>query len=229
MRDGTRLAVNLFMLGGVQTNRRQPIILEYLPYRKDDWSLERDFTDYSYFVRRGFVAARLDIRGTGRSEGHTPDREYSEQEQRDAVDAIAWLAHQPWSNGRIGMMGISWGGFNAIQMAMRTPHVPALKAILAVDATDELFHDDVHYIDGIMHADEYELSMDLQSAQTRAPDFPLDEPTLHARFDNPPWFLLYLKHQHDGAFWQRGSLAPRYDRIPHPGLHDRRLLRRVSR
>ncbi len=216
MRDGKRLAVNLFFPRGVSSKARLPVILEYLPYRKDDWSLARDYADYSYFVRRGFVAARLDIRGTGRSEGLTPDREYSEREQRDATDAIAWLASRSWSNGNVGMMGISWGGFNAIQMAMRRPHPPALKAVIAVDATDELFHDDVHYIDGLMHVDEYELSMDLQSGETRAPDFPLDEATLRARFDNPPWFLLYLHHQRDGAFWQRASLAPDYARIRIP-------------
>lgn len=216
MRDGKRLAVNLFVPHGASKHARFPVILEYLPYRKDDWSLERDYADYSYFVRRGYVAARLDVRGTGRSEGLTPDREYSEQEQRDGEDAIAWLASRPWSNGNVGMMGISWGGFNAIQMAMRRPRPPALKAILAVDATDELFHDDIHFIDGMMHADEYELSMDLQLGETRAPDFPLDEATLRARFDNPPWFPIYLRHQRDGPFWRRAALAPNYARITIP-------------
>jgi len=98
------------------------------------------------------------------------------------------------------MLGISWGGFNSIQLAMR--HPPALKAILAVDATEQLFHDDIHYIDGMMHADEFELAMDLSSALTRAPDFPVDEQSLAARFDRPPWFLLYLRHQRDGEFWK---------------------------
>jgi putative CocE/NonD family hydrolase len=214
MRDGTRLAVNLFFPVGLARGARLPVILEYLPYRKDDWSVSRDVADYSYFVRRGYVAARLDVRGTGRSEGRTPDREYSEQEQRDGEDAIAWLASRPWSNGKVGMMGISWGGFNAIQMAMR--HPPALRAIIAVDASDDLFHDDIHYIDGIMHADEYELSMDLQTAETRVPDFPVSDAALRPRFDNPPWFLLYLRHQRDGAFWRRASLRPDYARIRIP-------------
>ncbi len=214
MRDGTRLAVNLFLPRGLRAGTRLPVILEYLPYRKDDWSVSRDVADYSYFVRRGFVAARLDLRGTGRSEGRTPDREYSEREQLDALDAIAWLARRPWCNGNVGMTGISWGGFNAIQLAMRRP--PALKAILAVDASDDLFHDDIHYIDGIMHADEYELSMDLQTGETRVPDFPTDPASLRPRFDNPPWFLLYLRQQRDGPFWHRASLRPDYSRIRIP-------------
>ena len=54
------------------------------------------------------------------------------------------------------MMGISWSGFNSLQMAMR--HAPELKAIIAVDATAELFHDDVHYMDGMAHIDEFELN-----------------------------------------------------------------------
>jgi len=149
MKDGIRLSATLYMPDGAKPQERFPAILEYLPYRKDDATAARDYPIHSYFAHRGFVSVRVDIRGTGTSEGHTPEREYSEQEQTDGVEVISWLAHQPWSNGSVGMMGISWGGFNAMQMAMRNP--PGLKAIIAVDATDELFHDDVHYVDGIMH------------------------------------------------------------------------------
>jgi predicted acyl esterase len=214
MPDGVRLAVNLFSPQGAPSRERFPALLEYLPYRKDDWSVLRDYELHTYFVRRGYVAARVDIRGTGASEGRQPDREYSEQEQQDGMAVIDWLARQPWSNGNVGMLGISWGGFNSIQMAMRRP--PALKAIIAVDATDELFHDDIHYIDGMMHADEFELSMDLTNGLSPAPDFPIDEATLAARFDAPPWFPLYLSHQRDGAFWRRASLRPDYGRINIP-------------
>ena len=211
MKDGVNLAVNLYMPDGAarDTSARTdkfPVILEYLPYRKDDWSLARDWNLHSYFVRRGYVTARVDIRGTGASEGNPPDREYSDQEQQDGLEVIDWLSKQPWSNGNVGMMGISWGGFNAIQMA--SLHPPALKAIIAACATEELFHDDIHYIDGLMHADEFELGMDLQLGVTRAPDFPTDERSLAARFDATPWFLLYLHQQRDGAFWRRASVAP---------------------
>ena len=86
---------------------------------------------------------------------------------------IAWLAGQPWCTGAVGMWGISWGGFNAIQVALRRP--PALKAIIAVDASDDLFHDDVHYIDGLLHLDEYVLMIDHLNMLPPAPDFPLDD------------------------------------------------------
>ena len=91
------------------------------------------------------------------------------------------------------------GGFNSIQLAMRNP--PALKAIIAIDATEELFHDDVHFIDGMMHIDEYELNVDLTMAVTRSPDFPTDEASLAARFDRPPWILIYKQHPRAGDFW----------------------------
>ena len=214
MPDGVHLAANLFFPEGTGPNDRFPVLLEYLPYRKDDWSADRDFQLHSYFVRRGYVSARVDIRGTGESQGRQPDREYSDQEQEDGMAVIDWLSRQPWSNGNVGIMGISWGGFNSIQIAMR--HPPALKAILAVDASDDLFHDDIHYIDGMMHADEFELSMDLTNGLSPAPDFPIDDATLAARFDAPPWFLIYLQHQHDGPFWRLASLRPDYSRITVP-------------
>lgn len=197
MKDGVRLSATLYVPTAKRPGERFPAVLEYLPYRKDeskDHALVHD-----YFARRGFVSAQVDIRGTGRSDGHVPDREYSQVEQEDAEQVIAWLAHQGWSNGSVGMFGISWGGFNSVQMAMRNP--PGLKAIIAICATEDLFHDDVHFIDGMMHVDEYELNVDLLNAMTRSPDFPTDEASLAERFDNPPWFVMYKQHPRAGAFW----------------------------
>jgi uncharacterized protein len=200
MKDGIRLSVTLYMPDGGKGGEKFPAVLEYHPYRKDDATASRDYPIYSYFTRRGYVCARIDIRGFGASEGVPTDREYSEQEQLDGLQIISWLAHQPWSNGNVGMMGISWSGFNSLQMAMR--HAPELKAIIAVAATAELFHDDVHYMDGMAHIDEFELNMDMAPGMTGAPDYTLDEKILGPRFDAPPWSLLYLKHQHDGPFWR---------------------------
>ncbi|HEX3820837.1 MAG TPA: CocE/NonD family hydrolase [Candidatus Sulfotelmatobacter sp.] len=200
MKDGIRLAATLYMPDGAKAGEKFPALLEYLPYRKDDGTAAEDYSKHTYFARRGYVGARVDIRGFGASEGVPPEREYSEQEQVDGEQVIAWLAHQAWSNGNVGMFGISWGGFTAEQMAMR--HPPGLKAIVAVCATAELFHDDVHYIDGMAHFDEFELNMDMAQGWVGAPDYSLDEKTLGPRFDTPPWSLLYLKHQHDGPFWR---------------------------
>jgi predicted acyl esterase len=200
MQDGVRLAATLYMPDGAKPGENFPALLEYLPYRKDDGTAAGDYPKHAYFARRGYVSVRVDIRGFGASEGSPPEREYSEQEQIDGEQVIAWLAHQSWSNGNVGMFGISWGGFTALQMAMR--HAPGLKAILATDATAELFHDDVHYMDGIAHIDEFELNMDMAEGWTGAPDYTLEEKVLGPRFETAPWSLLYLKHQRDGAFWR---------------------------
>ena len=221
MKDGVRLAVNLFMPTGAKSGEKFPALLEYIPYRKDDDTASDDYPRHSYFAHRGYVGARVDIRGTGESEGQTPHREYSQQEQEDGEEVIAWLARQPWSNGNVGMMGISWGGFNSLQLAMRRP--PALKAIIATCATDQLFHDDIRFIDGMMHVDQYELFIDLQTAISPGPGFPLDEKTLATRFDNTPWFINYKRHQRDGSFWHEPEQP--LDRIQIPvlllgGLYD---------
>jgi uncharacterized protein len=214
MPDGIRLAATLYLPDAGRGP--WPAILEYLPYRKDDWTLPRDLALYPFVVDHGYVGVRVDIRGTGASAGTLPDDEYSEQEHADGMELIAWLADQPWSNGAVGMWGISWGGFNAIQLAMRRP--PALKAIIAVDASDDLFHDDIHYIDGIWHLDEYEVGIDLWNAVTPAPDFPVDDESLSARFDTEPWLLSWLRHQRGGPFWRRGSLRPDYGRLEVPAM-----------
>jgi predicted acyl esterase len=198
--DGVRLAATLYMPADLRPGERAPALLEYLPYRKDDDTTLTDYANHAYFARHGFVGVRVDIRGFGASGGAPTSREYSEQEQKDGDEVIAYLARQPWSNGAVGMLGISWGAFNSIQMAMRGP--PALKAILAVAGTEALYTEDVHYIDGIFHVDEFEVAMDLDQGRSPAPDFPLDEATLAARMDSPPWSLDYFRHQRDGAFWR---------------------------
>src|SRR6516165_6989995 len=208
MKDGVRLAATLYMPEGAKPTDKFPALLEYLPYRKDDGTAAGDYSKHAYFAHRGYVGARVDIRGFGASEGVPTDREYSEQEQLDAEQVIHWLAIQQWSNGNVGMFGISWGGFNALQMAMR--HPPELKAVVATAATAELFHDDVHYIDGLLHVDEFELNMDLAPGITGAPDYTLDERILGPRFDAAPWSLLYFQHQRDGDFW-RSPVRPYRD------------------
>ncbi len=213
MPDGVRLAADLWRPKGAPAGERFPVLLEYLPYRKNEDRGGR-YAQYSYFVRRGYVVARVDIRGTGASEGTLIPYEYSEIEQRDGEEVIAWLARQPFSSGRVGMFGISWGGFNSIHMAMRNP--PALKAIVAVDATDDLYEDDVHFIDGMMHVDSWEMSQDLANAMPAAPNYRIDEQYFRERFDQPPWMLVYKHQQRDGPFWDRTALKTRYEAIRIP-------------
>ena len=121
--DGTRLAARLWRPEG---GPKLPAILEYIPYRKRDNTLPRDETIHPWMAAQGYACLRVDIRGTGDSVGIFDD-EYSEQEQQDACDVIAWIAAQDWCSGAVGMMGKSWGGFNCLQTAFRRP--PALKAV----------------------------------------------------------------------------------------------------
>ncbi|HEX5207827.1 MAG TPA: CocE/NonD family hydrolase [Steroidobacteraceae bacterium] len=221
MRDGVTLAVTLYMPKGGPHGVRFPALLNYLPYRKDDDEIEEQYGLFSYFARRGFVGAAVDIRGFGASGGTPPNREYSAQEQADGEQVIAWVAHQPWSNGNVGMFGISWGGFNSIQLAMRNP--PALKAIVAVAATENLFKEDVHYIDGVAHIDEFELTMDLGQGRSGAPDYSLAPNVIEPRMSSKPWSLTYLEHQRDGAFWHSPERPLSSIRVPCfliGGLHD---------
>jgi putative CocE/NonD family hydrolase len=215
VRDGTELAATLY-LPAQAAGGPVPALLEYLPYRKDDAMLARDYDLYGYMTARGYAGARVDIRGTGASGGDLPEGEYTEQEQRDAEDVVAWLAAQPWCDGAVGMWGISWGGFNAIQVALRRP--PALRAIIAVDASDDLFHDDVHYIDGLLHLDEYALMIDHLNALPPAPGYPLDAAVLASRFDREPWLATWLAQQRDGTYWRRASLRPGYHRLTVPAF-----------
>jgi len=213
MPDGVRLAADLYLPKTQRSGESFPVLLEYLPYRKNE-DRGRNHSLYSYFVRRGYAVARVDIRGTGSSEGTLVEYEYSEQEQRDAEVVIDWLSKQAFSTGDVGMFGISWGGFNSIHLAMRRP--PALKTIVAIMATDDLFQDDVHYIDGQLCVDTYEIAQDLENALPAAPDFAIDENYFRERFDTTPWLLTFKRHQRDGPFWNRTSLNERYDAIEIP-------------
>jgi len=216
LEDGVRLAADIYWPAGADRNARFPVLLEYLPYRKDE-SRGRNYSLYSYFLDHGYVVARVDMRGTGRSEGRTIPYEYSDIELDDGEEVIDWLASQEWSTGSVGMFGISWGGFNSIQMAMRNP--PAMKAFVSMMSTEYLYQEDVHYMDGIMHTDSWMMSNDLHNAMPGAPDFILDEEWIKNRFDVEPSVYAYMRQQRDGPFWDRASARGQYEKIRVPGYH----------
>ncbi len=216
MPDGVRLAADIYMPEGANETDRFPVLLEYLPYRKDE-SRARNYSLYTYFLEHGYIVARVDMRGTGNSEGVTIPHEYSDIELDDGEVVIDWLSRQGWSTGKVGMFGISWGGFNSIQMAMRNP--PALKAFVAAMATEYLYQEDVHYMDGIMHTDSWMMSNDLYNALPGAPDFKLDEEWVENRFNVKPSVYTYMRQQREGPFWDRASARGQYETIRVPGFH----------
>ena len=144
--DGCRLAATLWLPQDAEA-APVPCILEYLPYRRRDGTALRDALLHPPLAAAGYACLRVDLRGSGDSDGVLAD-EYLAQEQHDACAVIAWAAAQPWCSGAVGMMGISWGGFNALQVAARRP--PALRAIVTLCSTDDRYADDTHYMGGAL-------------------------------------------------------------------------------
>jgi len=212
--DGTRLATRLWLPDDAE---RQPVpaLLEYLPYRKRDGTAERDSLTHPWLAAHGYAAVRVDIRGSGESDGLLTD-EYSAQELDDGVEVIAWLAAQPWCSGAVGMFGISWGGFNALQLAARRP--PALKAIVTLCSTDDRYADDVHYMGGAKLNSGFGWAAFFFSDMTHPPDPLLVGARWRAmwreRLQHLPLFLeRWLRHQHRDAYWRHGSVCEDYGAI----------------
>jgi putative CocE/NonD family hydrolase len=222
-RDGVELSANLWLpRPAAGTPERFPAVLEMIPYGKDSWRRNGDIARGTYLARRGYILCRVDVRGTGSSGGIALD-EYTEAETLDGYDAVEWLAAQPWSDGAVGMWGISYGGFTSIQVAkLRPPH---LRAIVPIQATDDRYLSDVHYIGGCLTASElsqYAVSQVGMNAMPPDPGFWGDDWRARwlARLEaTPPWLIAWLREQHDRPYWRQGSLAPDYDAIEAAVLH----------
>jgi putative CocE/NonD family hydrolase len=215
-RDGVELSANLWLPVATDADARFPAVLEMIPYGKDSWRRNADIARGAYLAQRGYVLCRVDVRGTGSSGGVARD-EYTEDETRDGYDAVEWLAAQPWCTGAVGMWGISYGGFTSIQVAkLRPPH---LRAIVPVQATDDRYLTDVHYIGGCVTASELSQYAVSQVAMNAMPPDPAIRGATWrqdwlARLDaTPPWLFEWLRQQHDGPYWRPGSLAPDYEAI----------------
>jgi uncharacterized protein len=146
MADGARLAARMWIPIDAEANP-VPAVLEYIPYRKNDGTAQRDALHHPYFAGHGYASVRVDMRGSGESDDILYD-EYLLQEQDDALEVLTWLAQQPWCTGSVGIVGKSWGGFNGLQIAARRP--PELKAVLSLYSTDDRYADDVHYMGGCL-------------------------------------------------------------------------------
>ncbi len=217
MADGTRLAARLWLPDELPA----AVVLEALPYRMDDLTSSYS-AEYERLCREGgFAVARVDLRGTGSSEGIATD-EYPPQEQADLAEVIAWLAAQEWSTGRVGMYGTSYSGFNSIQMAVERP--PALGAICAIYATDDRYTDDVHYTGGALRGLDLLDYVLYMAALTVLPPVPSvfgegwREEWVQRIEGSEPWLLRWLEEQLDGPYWRHGSLRPGYERIECPTM-----------
>jgi putative CocE/NonD family hydrolase len=207
--DGCRLFTRIVL--PVDADRAPvPAILEFLPYRLTDVHAQADATHHPYWAGHGYAAVRVDIRGTGNSDGLLED-EYLPREQQDACEVIAWLAAQPWCSGAVGMYGKSWGGFNSLQVAACRP--PALRAVISAYFTDDRYADDVHHMGGCLLAHE---NLSWSSHMLTMNALPPDphhvgtgwRETWLARLEQQTVFLEgWLAHQRRDGFWRQGSIC----------------------
>ncbi|MCP4767877.1 MAG: CocE/NonD family hydrolase [Gammaproteobacteria bacterium] len=215
--DGTRLALRYWLPVDADTSP-VPAILEYIPYCKRDGTAARDEAMHPYFAGHGYAALRVDIRGSGESEGVLLD-EYLALEQDDAIEVIGWIAAQPWCNGKVGMMGKSWGGFNGLQVATRQPD--ALKCIITVFFTDDRYADDVHYIGGCMALENPAWAFVMFPAMSRPPDPTLVGDAWREMWQqrlaaNRPWAIDWVRHQRRDDYWKHGSVCEDFSQIKIP-------------
>lgn len=219
LKDGTRLAARIWMPDGADADP-VPAVFEFLPYRKRDGTSLRDESTYPVFAAAGIAGVRVDIRGSGESDG-VIDGEYTELELANACELIAWIAAQPWSNGSVGMMGISWGGFNCLQVAALRP--PALKAVISIASTTDRYNDDIHYKNGCHLSAQLSWAATMLGYQSRPPDPALVgegwRDMWMERLHNEPFFMEeWLAHQRRDDFWKRGSIAEDFSAVAVPAL-----------
>ena len=210
--DGRRLAARLWQPDA--DDAPVPAILEYLPYRKRDGTAGRDATTHPVFAAAGFACVRVDIAGTGDSDGVFDD-EYSEQELRDGEAVIEWIAGQPWCDGNVGMVGISWGGFNGLQLAFRRP--PALKAVVTCCSTVDRYADDIHYMGGCLLTDNFNWGAQMLAYQSRPPDPALRDDWRERwieRIETLPFLAArWLEHPTRDHYWRHGSVCEEWQAI----------------
>lgn len=216
--DGARVALRIWRPTDA-TDHPVPAVLECHPYRRTDCSAPTDESRHRYTAERGYASIRMDLRGSGDSDGVLED-EYLPQEQDDICEVIAWVADQEWCTGKVGMYGISWGGFNSLQVAARRP--PALAAVISVCGTDDRYADDVHYLGGcVVGSEMLSWSSTMLAYSARPPDpevvghrwremwyerLERSEPSVHT----------WLAHQRRDSYWKASSVGENYAAIACP-------------
>ncbi|KAB8126214.1 CocE/NonD family hydrolase [Gracilibacillus oryzae] len=218
MTDGAKLAATIWLPEDARENP-VPAILEYIPYRKNDFTAIRDSVRHPYFAGHGYASIRIDIRGSGNSDGILLD-EYLKQEHDDAIEILDWICEQEWSTGAVGMIGKSWGGFNSLQVAERQH--PALKTIITLCSTDDRYADDVHYKGGNVLASDMLWWASTMFAYNARPQDPAvvgaswRDNWLNRLENTPPFVEKWLTHQRRDQYWKHGSICEDYSKIDIP-------------
>lgn len=207
VRDGARLRADVFRptAGG-----RFPVIVNLGSYQKDKlWippaDLEEKPNPYMnwetvnplWWVPRGYAALRVDGRGSGKSPGRTDP--WSPSEARDFYDAIEWAAKQPWSNGRVGLCGISYYAMTQWLVASLKP--PSLKAMIPWEGAADMYRD-FGYHGGI-----FSFGFATNWWNNHMAHHLLGRPQASATDAfSTPWLWEYMRNNLDGDWW-RGRRA----------------------
>ncbi len=208
MPDGCRLAARMWIPVGAEDNP-VPAILEYIPYRKRDATRPRDEANHGYFAGHGYACVRVDIRGSGDSEGVLED-EYLQRELDDGLEILKWIAGQPWCSGKVGIIGISWGGFNGLQLAALKP--PELGAVISLCSTDDRYADDVHYMGGCLLGDNLSWASVMFAFNSCPPDPAIvgdswRDMWMQRLEGSGLWIEQWMRHQHRDEYWKHGSVC----------------------
>jgi putative CocE/NonD family hydrolase len=215
--DGCRLAAKLWLPADAET-APVPGIVEYIPYRKRDMTAVRDSATHPYLAGHGYACLRVDVRGTGDSDGLYSEQ-FAARYTDDVVQVIAWVAGQPWCRGEVAMLGLSWGGASALQAAARRP--PALKTVVCVAGVDDRYA--LRYPGGCLLTAALVGSVAQITYATRPPDPAIVGPgwlaTWQKRLEHAePLAGIWLRHPTRDAYWRDGSVSDDYGRIVCPVL-----------
>lgn len=247
MRDGAHVAVDVFR---PDAQGKFPALLAMSPYGKGIQSMSIAHQPDSspihhtpieagnpeYLASRGYAHVIADVRGTGQSEG-----EYlgwmSNQEARDGYDLVEWIAAQPWCDGNVGMVGISY--FGTVQLIVAAEQPPHLKAIMPWNAPADFYRESTHH-GGILQMFFHYLYVQRICAEKSTsvtvkkltrnelrrlvaklksdPDIQIN-PEIFTFVDNPgkaPCFFDILANPLDGPYYRERSPYTMYERIKIP-------------
>jgi putative CocE/NonD family hydrolase len=143
VRDSGRLLCDVYR---PEAEGRYPVLIAASPYPRQIQDLGAptaiiEAGNSEFFVSRGYVHVIASLRGTGGSDGEWGM--FDEQERDDLHDLVEWAAAQPWSDGNVGMIGISY--FAIAQVGAAATRPPHLKAIFPFEVTSDLYEAAYHY------------------------------------------------------------------------------------
>ncbi len=226
MRDGTRLYTEIFTPAAPQGPL--PILMERTPYNAKNIG-PRLASRYQLLADDGYIFVFQDLRGKYASEGtfmmvrppRDPARGEQVDENTDTNDTIDWiLANVPGHNGRVGMVGISYGGWTTM-MGLVDPH-PALKAASPQASPDDMYlGDDFHHNGALRLSYGFEFVANLEAGR-------VSEPFSFDRFDTYEWFLRLGGLANADRLYFKGKRPTWTDFVTHPDFDEFWRRRKVS-